>query len=267
MANHSDSKSAFESWIRNKGGARCVSVCKDEGGKSLTEACGNGGWGGTSFFIKPDKSFKKYSSSDISSNGIREHNCNNGDILAPTVQINSPSVGEVLKSNVDYNITWKATDNIGVVSRKILFSKDNGSKWEAIDSASGNTGTFTWTVPEIDSKECKIKIYAYDKAGNRGQKESGVFSIEPVSSIELSDMKQFDLISVHRTINGYFIYVPHSGVSRLAIFDVKGKKVFDQVTSMDKQYYPLPKDQLSGMYFLRITSEKKTINKKVWFIK
>ncbi len=76
LANHSDSRSAFLSWCGSM--PQCAAVSKDEGGKALTDACGNGGWGGTKFFIKPDKSFKEYSSSDLSANGIVKHVCGTG---------------------------------------------------------------------------------------------------------------------------------------------------------------------------------------------
>ena len=106
-----------------------------------------------------------------------------GDTQAPEVTVSAPSTGQTLTQGLAFNITWTANDNVGVVCRAIYF--DSGLRdWELVDSAAGNTGTYEWSVPTIESSDCKIKIFAYDAAGNVGSQESGTFTIEPPSSIK-----------------------------------------------------------------------------------
>lgn len=57
----SDSKEKFQEYID---GTECAfpAVYREEGGNALSKALGNGGVGGPSFLINPDKTFKKSSS-------------------------------------------------------------------------------------------------------------------------------------------------------------------------------------------------------------
>ena len=100
--------------------------------------------------------------------------------------IDHPTSGQILKQDDSFTIKWNATDGIGVVSRSIYFTYDNGANWDLVDSSETNGGTesYTWTVPNVVSKTCKIKIYAYDAAGNVGNKESETFIIEESSGIK-----------------------------------------------------------------------------------
>jgi len=71
------------------------------------------------------------------------------------VTLTAPNGGESLVGGANYNITWEATNITQVV---LQYSIDNGTNWENIATAQGSTGSFTWTVPSVNSTECLVRI-------------------------------------------------------------------------------------------------------------
>jgi hypothetical protein len=56
-----------------------------------------------------------------------------------------------------YTITWNTTGTINNVL--IEFSVDNGNNWSEVYPPNiGNTGSFNWLVPIINSEQCKIRL-------------------------------------------------------------------------------------------------------------
>ncbi|HLP45456.1 MAG TPA: hypothetical protein VK469_05900, partial [Candidatus Kapabacteria bacterium] len=68
----------------------------------------------------------------------------------------SPNGGETMAVGYTYSITWASTGTITNV--KIEYTRDNGSSWETIAAAAPNTGSYNWTVPDINDSQCKIVI-------------------------------------------------------------------------------------------------------------
>jgi hypothetical protein len=72
------------------------------------------------------------------------------------LNITSPNGGEIWMPNTEYDITW-TTEDISKVN--IYFSSDNGLKWLPIaEDIDASTGKYRWTVPDIHSQKCLIKI-------------------------------------------------------------------------------------------------------------
>jgi len=76
------------------------------------------------------------------------------DLEAPKVAVSAPALEEILIQGKNYSVKWTATDNLGVTLRSIYFSSNGGTSWTKVDSANGNTGTFQWTVPTVNSTNC-----------------------------------------------------------------------------------------------------------------
>ena len=154
-----DTKSVFENAMEDWG-VEYIAVWHQEGGIDFDAALGNGGAGNPKYLIRPDKTFKKSpTTSEINTAGDNEqHVC--GDQQAPTVNVTSPGSSDVLVVGTIHEITYSAEDNVGVIARAIYFNSNNGSNLSLIDSSTDNTGSYTWTVPNEVSMECKIKIFA-----------------------------------------------------------------------------------------------------------
>jgi hypothetical protein len=91
------------------------------------------------------------------------------DTTPPEVTVIAPNGGEVIEYGTNYEIQWSATDDLGVVSIDILLSFDSGSTFPyTIAAGEANDGSYTWPVPDMDSKTARIKIIAADAATNQG---------------------------------------------------------------------------------------------------
>ncbi len=76
--------------------------------------------------------------------------------LQAKITLLSPNGGGTLVSGAPKDITW-TTEGV-IISLKIELTIDNGNSWSTIASEVPNNGSYTWTVPELDSKLCKIRI-------------------------------------------------------------------------------------------------------------
>ncbi len=89
------------------------------------------------------------------------------DSTSPSVTVNLPNGTEIIKGGSVYTITWTATD-INIASNPIKLEYFNGTNWLTITESLSNSGTYSWTVPTIDTSESKIRVTANDIAGNSG---------------------------------------------------------------------------------------------------
>ena len=78
------------------------------------------------------------------------------DTLPASLALTSPIGSEVWDGAVSKNITWSSHL---VNSLKIEFTTDDGTTWATItDAASPASGVYTWSVPNITSTLCRVKI-------------------------------------------------------------------------------------------------------------
>lgn len=169
------------------------------------------------------------------------------DDNAPTVTLTSPTGGEKFKVGTEQFITWNAQDTKGIACRAIYLSTDNGSQYELIDSAKGNTGSYKWTVANKVSDECKVKVYVYDEASNRGTAVSDKFSIVPAVGIITSN--QFNLPSAKE----YQVSVMNLQGRELSSFTIKN---LDQLTGIQAI---LP----AGMLLMKVSTPTQSVVRKL----
>jgi hypothetical protein len=91
------------------------------------------------------------------------------DTTAPSVTVNSPNGGESWAAGSVHNITWTATDDVGVTSVDLSYSTDGGNTFTAIATGIANTGSYAWTVPNAPSTNGFVRVVAHDGSGNTGQ--------------------------------------------------------------------------------------------------
>ncbi len=84
---------------------------------------------------------------------------------APVVTLTAPDGGEALTGGLNADITGSATDNVGVDSVCVAYTRDDGASWVAI--ACGTVSfPYAWAVPDSASDSCRVRITAWDAAGN-----------------------------------------------------------------------------------------------------
>ena len=74
----------------------------------------------------------------------------------PVVSITSPVGGESWVGNSSHNITWSSTS---VTKVKLEYTIDGGTNWVTISSSTiASAGTYSWTVPNTASANCKVRV-------------------------------------------------------------------------------------------------------------
>jgi hypothetical protein len=90
--------------------------------------------------------------------------------------VTAPNGGELLYSGSSYNITWSTTMVGGNV--KIELSQNSGTSYTTVIASTGNSGSYTWTVPAVTSTLCRIRISDAADADPTDISNAN-FSIEP----------------------------------------------------------------------------------------
>ncbi len=70
--------------------------------------------------------------------------------------LTAPNGGESWSALSVHNITWTSTGAISEV--KLEYSTDSGGSWNLIAANAPNTGSFAWTVPEVESDNALVRI-------------------------------------------------------------------------------------------------------------
>ncbi len=103
-----------------------------------------------------------------------------GDVTAPVVAVTAPNGGETWKAGSTQAITWSATDAVGVTSVDLAYSTDGGASFpNALASGIANSGSWSWSVPNVPSGTVRVRVIARDAAGNAGRDSSATnFTID-----------------------------------------------------------------------------------------
>ncbi|MCP4217192.1 MAG: hypothetical protein GY765_21285 [bacterium] len=91
----------------------------------------------------------------------------------PTITVTAPNGGESWGGTSSRNITWTHTETVGNVA--IDYSTNNGSSWISITSSTDNDGTYAWTVPDVSSSNCLVRVEETD--GSPTDSSDAVFTI------------------------------------------------------------------------------------------
>lgn len=93
---------------------------------------------------------------DISNINVYDKSNTVFSIQSYELTLTSPNGGNYYVIGNSVPIQWS---NTPVADIKIEFSSNNGSDWEGIiASISAASGTYDWTIPNINSNQCKIRI-------------------------------------------------------------------------------------------------------------
>jgi uncharacterized protein DUF5689/endonuclease/exonuclease/phosphatase family protein len=108
---------------------------------------------------KESGNYKKENIASISQSNSSMDNTN------AQIKLLSPFGGEYLLKETNINIKWDTSlkDKI-----EIKFSSDGGKKWSIIQSnIDSELGSIKWTIPDIQSTQCKIKICSHSENTNQ----------------------------------------------------------------------------------------------------
>lgn len=76
--------------------------------------------------------------------------------LQDTLTVTAPNGGEVFQPGVSTPITWSSIGSVSSVD--LALSPDSGATWSPIASGVANTGTYDWTVPDMDTHQALVRV-------------------------------------------------------------------------------------------------------------
>lgn len=89
------------------------------------------------------------------------------------ITIESPNGGEEYYAYLTQTITWKSKQTSGFVT--IAWSANSGADWDTIVPVMPDTGSYVWTIPNVSSTECLIRIT--DTTGDLDDESDATFTI------------------------------------------------------------------------------------------
>jgi len=214
---------------------------------------------------------------DMNKNGYNEiivgGNVKTSIFEVEAVRLIGPNGGEVFHADSSELIQWQKFYPPRCDSLSLFYSIDNGINYTMITHGlSSNDTSYLWTVPNIISDSCKIKIIAYGP-GWQYDESDGVFSITTTGIEEHHppEIKQLSLKispNLFKTQTLITLSLPEQQKVSLRLFDISGKLI--KVLCDENMLAGVHKINLNGkdlsssVYFLALqTSNKKIIERFV----
>ncbi|MHC4500320.1 MAG: outer membrane protein assembly factor BamB family protein, partial [Planctomycetota bacterium] len=95
----------------------------------------------------------------------------------PRIVVTKPQGGEVWVGESSHQVTWLSEIYEGPVD--ILFSSNDGTDWDVVETGAENTGSYAWHLPAVDSNQCVIAVIPSVPDPNVSCFGSGLFTIHP----------------------------------------------------------------------------------------
>ncbi|MFA5032450.1 MAG: C25 family cysteine peptidase [bacterium] len=153
------------------------------------------------------------------------------DTSSPSVNIVHPDSGEIWLTGASNTIKWQATDNNKIDSVSICLSFNSGVSYPntiAHGIGIANDSTYVWPVIDTFSTTCKLKIVAWDIAGNIGEgRNKGDFLITPGTKCDVKCDKVVDILDITRTVGIIQGYGELPNLYELWAADAKGDSIID----------------------------------------
>lgn len=192
----------------------------------------------------------------------------------PALKLYSPNGGEVWgKNQTSERIEW---GSVFVNSISVYLTTDDGLNWESVgDSVDVKTGFYDWSLPNIASDQCKIKIIT-DANNEIFDESEQTFTISPITGIVNEDIPiEFNLEqnfpNPFNPSTKIRYALPSQSKVNLTIFNLLGQKVETIVDEIcPAGFYEVnwkANHYASGIYFYRIIAGEYVQTKKMIILK
>jgi hypothetical protein len=155
------------------------------------------------------------------------------DLSAPNVALGSPLGGEGWDVSTLHAVTWTASDNIAVDSVNVDYSLHGaGGPWLPVAHQLANSGTYDWTLPTTATDSARVRVVAFDGAGNSASASStNEFRITALALGVPGDRAVLALSRpapnpAHGGTTLHFS-LPAAGRVRVEVVDVAGRRVWE----------------------------------------
>jgi len=127
------------------------------------------------------------------------------DLTPPEVNLNNPDIIDPVQNGDTLNISWTASDNVGLDWAKLYFTSNGGASFGLYDSVDANLGEIDWIAPNVISNNCNFALWVSDLAGNiSADTLDGHFFIDDgtipyisiVNPTQTTSIKEYDTLHV-----------------------------------------------------------------------
>lgn len=119
-------------------------------------------------------------------------------IVTPaTITVTSPNGGEEWDVGSAHNITWNASPSVGDV--RIDYTSTGGETWTNIVTYTYNDGSYTWTVPNTPSQNCRVRVSKADSETGPSDVSDENFTINSATSITVTSPNGGEILEVEST--------------------------------------------------------------------
>lgn len=168
--------------------------------------------------------------------------------LPPVLKLASFNDGGIYTAGSQHEIKWDVENLTGEVT--LSYSTDKGSSWNVITttSASAPKGSYMWTLPNVTTTECLVKI-ASKSDPNVSVMSSASFTIEPAVSIT-HGLHAASAVKIHHGKNGFIIMNSQGRIDQIQLISYNGRVLMN--TAINSQRLVIPYGKFStGTYIIK----------------
>jgi len=196
--------------------------------------------------------------------------------------VSAPAAGSHLMAGSVTEVRWQVPSDILVQSVALLQSLDGGSTWSLLAPGQPNTGSYDWTVPNVQTDQAKVAVEMVAPTEEAGYIVEGVlgvseaFAIDGLVSVGDGGPAQFALRGVAPNPAQHELQVrfslKDSNAATLALFDVSGRQVDSRrVDSMGPGWHSVTlgtRGSLpAGLYIIRLTQDGRSLTTRAALVR
>jgi len=159
----------------------------------------------------------------------------------PVYSLTSPSGGEIVNVFSPLTISWEVENPYSEYS-ELEYSTNNGLTWVFINNgiSIGNSGSYVWSTPNINSRECRIRIR--DSYAQTSIATSETFTImpypeTPICMVTVDSLTNQNVIIWEKPVSGLISdFLVYRETSQANVYEVIGTVAYNEepvITDID----------------------------------
>ena len=196
--------------------------------------------------------------------------------------VSAPVAGSHLIAGSVTQVRWEMPDDVTVESVALLHSLDGGATWSLIAHGQPSTGSYDWTVPNVQTDQAKVAVVLVESADETSYSVDGVMGVSGAFAIAapvgVGDRgpAQFALRGVTPNPARHELRVSFSlkdtKAASLALFDVSGRQLAAcRVDGMGPGWHTVALGGQSnlpaGLYVIKLTQEGRSLTARAAVIR
>ena len=170
------------------------------------------------------------------------------------MKITSPNTKVTWPQGASRYINWQLLNPSAVTSVSLSYTIDDGATWLPIASSltprgeltTGNYGRYTWTVPAVNSGQCRVKIT--EQSGVWSDSSDVMFVIGSVAVLSPLRAGARSSVSIQTGQQGITVLMPDARKAAIKVYNLRGRVVASQTDGNGVFNAVLP-----GSYIVTVT--------------